>query len=484
MRNTFLATFALASSMMITSVTYADYVDASCLEGCQRSCGAVCGGPGGIDKAECMRECRRDNEGCAPACTKPGDKPELPPASPSFHWIGPNPAFSCLLTSWFEPAGYGLNRQFIEARGRDGTFREKDHCYQFAEGKFIVGNTIGDVAGEFNDGLGMLIKLGAEFVRHLTLCVCDEFSWPADLAGNQKPTQSSEAVATVRKSTRASLDAPQDWASLPVPFGSSTLVDVNGDHMADLVSVQAHGIEVRTSAGNSFSAARLWASPFFSDRQPVMSADFADVTGDGRADAIVVNGDGIYVRPSNGTAFNPKAHLWTSTAFYGAKGTRFADVTGDGAADALAINDEGIYVLRSLGDHFASTPENWSDGPFFGDRTTLFADVNGDGKADALAVNTDGVYLLRQHVDGSSTVEAISASPFFGDLDTTASDMDGDGRADLVAIDRSGIFVRRSLGESGLGAGENWSGAFFGNRGTALADLDGDGASEALVVNE
>lgn len=43
---------------------------------------------------------------------------------------------------------------------------------------------------------------------------------------------------------------------------------------------------------------------------------FADVTGDGKADAIVVNTTGVTVRRSNGRTFLPN-ELWTVNAYYG-----------------------------------------------------------------------------------------------------------------------------------------------------------------------
>lgn len=54
---------------------------------------------------------------------------------------------------------------------------------------------------------------------------------------------------------------------------------------------------VRRSTGTSFSANETWTSdPYYGDQAPFGA--FADVTGDGRADAIVVNDSGVTVRRS------------------------------------------------------------------------------------------------------------------------------------------------------------------------------------------
>ncbi len=145
------------------------------------------------------------------------------------------------------------------------------------------------------------------------------------------------------------------------------------------------------SRGQScFAPQHDWTSgPYFGDSGTLL----ADVTGDGKADAIAVNNKGIVVRRSTGTAFAPN-ETWTTGAYYGDKGTFFADVTGDGKADAIAINNKGIVVRRSTGTAFASN-ETWTTGAYYGDKGTFFADVTGDGKADAIAVNNKGIVVRR-----------------------------------------------------------------------------------------
>jgi hypothetical protein len=81
---------------------------------------------------------------------------------------------------------------------------------------------------------------------------------------------------------------------------------------------------------------------------------FADVDGDGRADAIVVNDNTITVRRSTGNGFGPNED-WTGFPFYANKGTYFADVDGDGRADAIVVNDNTITVRRSTGNGFGQT---------------------------------------------------------------------------------------------------------------------------------
>ncbi|HMI90668.1 MAG TPA: hypothetical protein VK509_04860, partial [Polyangiales bacterium] len=88
---------------------------------------------------------------------------------------------------------------------------------------------------------------------------------------------------------------------------------------------------------------------------------FADATGDGRADAIVVNYGATVVRPSNGTSFAAN-QTWSST-FWGERGTLFADVDGGGRADAIIVEESAVKVRLSGGSSFSSTTSNWTSGP-------------------------------------------------------------------------------------------------------------------------
>jgi hypothetical protein len=69
------------------------------------------------------------------------------------------------------------------------------------------------------------------------------------------------------------------------------------------------------------------------------------VTGDGPADAIVLNNDKIVFRRNTGNGFGPN-EAWTQGPYHGTHGTFFADVTGDRRADAIVVNDDKVVVRR------------------------------------------------------------------------------------------------------------------------------------------
>ena len=68
------------------------------------------------------------------------------------------------------------------------------------------------------------------------------------------------------------------------------------------------------------------------------------MTGDGIADFIAQDNDGIYVMPSTGVGFQIH-EKWSSGVCH--KACHFADLTGDRIADFIAEDNNGIFVMRS-----------------------------------------------------------------------------------------------------------------------------------------
>ncbi|HEX2039039.1 MAG TPA: VCBS repeat-containing protein [Acidimicrobiales bacterium] len=198
----------------------------------------------------------------------------------------------------------------------------------------------------------------------------------------------------------------------------------------------APGIRVRPSSGSSFGAESAWSNVRFHGSR----GNFvADVTGDGRADAVAWNDDTLWVQAALlGGGFGAPAQ-WSDPvgAFHGNRGNFVADVTGDGRADAVAWNDDTLWVRQSTGGSFAA-PTQWSDpvGAFYGSRGNFVADVTGDGRADAVAWNDDTLWVRQATATStfSSPAQwAVPVSVFVGSLGNFVADVTGDGRADAVA---------------------------------------------------
>lgn len=102
-------------------------------------------------------------------------------------------------------------------------------------------------------------------------------------------------------------------------------------------------------------------------------------------------------RRSNGSKLLVNQDDWTTNPYFGSKRRYFADIDGDGKADAIVSNEEGVFVRRSDGSKFGSV-QKWKEIGYGGDKGAFFADVTGDGKADAIvsnSINNVGVTVRR-----------------------------------------------------------------------------------------
>ena len=260
-------------------------------------------------------------------------------------------------------------------------------------------------------------------------------------------------------------------------------VDMDGDHLADQVLVNANGIIVRRSTGTSFGPDEPWTETgYFGTR----GTYFADVTGDGRADAIVVNDNGVTVRSSTGTRPFDSGKLWTEVGYYGSRGTYFADVTGGGKADAIVVNDNAVVVRPASGTPPFGPNELWTEVGYYGSRGTYFADVTGDGRADAIAVNDNAVVVRPS--SGTRPFgpnELWTEVGYYGSRGTYFADVTGDGRADAIVVNDNAVVVRPATILHTFGANELWTeSGYYGSRGTYFADVTGDGRADAIVVND
>jgi hypothetical protein len=247
------------------------------------------------------------------------------------------------------------------------------------------------------------------------------------------------------------------WTTTSSFYGAhgTSFADVNGDGCADAIAIGDTNIIVRRSnCANAFGASEVWGPR---DTNALFDPLFADVNGDGCADVIDDEPGGVVVRvaipcpasPGTAARFDPTPAAWTDNAYNGSDGTFFADVTGDGKADAIVLNryagTTGITVRRSDGTRFLPN-EGWADDTLDGASALLFGDVTGDGMDDLVAVKADGAYMLRSDRWFLGQSEPLSDWPFTpsgsiaGQVFALA-DVTGDGRADLIQVNDDAVWV-------------------------------------------
>ncbi len=244
---------------------------------------------------------------------------------------------------------------------------------------------------------------------------------------------------------------PSDWPA----FGPKNFVlDVNADGFADVIHLDPNTIRVRINPGSvPLAPSAAWSSTGFAGS---VGTFMADVDNDQRADVIAVNGTNIKVRRSTGTSFDPE-ETWAAYKTISAQpehGWFFADVTGDGKADAIAVRAGRVAVRRSTGSSFGVV-EYWTSGPYFGDYGTFFADVTGDGKADAIVTNSTGVVVRRSNGSSFDPNELWLSDPqFSGSFATAFAPVTNTSRADFIMVDAywtgNGMQGRANTGSSFL----------------------------------
>jgi len=230
------------------------------------------------------------------------------------------------------------------------------------------------------------------------------------------------------------------------------LADVNGDGLDDAVVFDGSTgtWTVALSTGTSFASPVQWITGHGAGSTQQF---LADVSGDGKADAVVyfdgaVTGHGgeWYVALSTGSGFAPYAR-WADGAGVGAVTRQLADVTGDGKADIVVMTSpDGYngtwYVSPSTGSGFGAATD-WGSfgGSALSGITFLFGDMNNDGKDDAVCFDRAAGSVWQMLSTGSS-FNGGTSNPVTGfaagSTRQWVTDANGDGYADVFAWSPSG----------------------------------------------
>ncbi|KAL8732989.1 MAG: hypothetical protein Q9166_002387 [cf. Caloplaca sp. 2 TL-2023] len=186
----------------------------------------------------------------------------------------------------------------------------------------------------------------------------------------------------------------------------------------------------------------------------------ADIDGDGKADMIIVDltTGNITALLNNGANADakPLGWLWTevgqiSPSVGDAAGVNFADVTGDGKADLIWLdqhsrmtiyrNDFGAGPATQRYWKFTKLTDSLIDLNAQHPQDMRFADINGDQKADAIWVHPwDGTAVVWLNKDPSTRNGWVRSVPYPKTIDPGADVLFGrlhvpHGRADYVTID-------------------------------------------------
>ena len=253
--------------------------------------------------------------------------------------------------------------------------------------------------------------------------------------------------------------------------------DYNGDGKTDVVTIEYEGAAalLRGNGDGTLdarpvflaNAARLELYPDLES----FGLRLADVTGDGKTDAITMTEEGISALPGNGDG-TFGAPIVTPIDDPGNYVT--GDFTGDGKLDAVVAGRDELVLFEGNGD---GTFRQSTSSPMLEEQGELFAgDFTGDGKLDvtvsswrltAYVNDGSGRFSMGPLSDGSISAEAL-----------TVADVNRDGRTDIV-FDKSMVFLSDGDGDfTPVVSEQSGSGDVAG-----VADLDADGNLD-LVTEE
>lgn len=272
--------------------------------------------------------------------------------------------------------------------------------------------------------------------------------------------------------------------------------DVNGDGRADALyfdSARSNAVWVSLSTGTGFMGPSPWVQYTLGQSTPDL-LQHPDVNGDGRADAVYFDAgrtNAVWVSLSTGSGFTAPARWLTHGSSVPAS-LQYADVNGDGRADALyfdTFRSGGVWVSLSTGNGFTG-PSPWASFSSSTPDQIQYGDVNGDGRADALYFDAGRTNRL---LVGLSTGSAFTTPAVWLQHGASTTDhmkyadVNGDGRVDALYFDTlrsGGVWVSLSAGNS-FTAPSPW--AWYSSSTPdqiEYRDVDGDGRSDAVYFDQ
>jgi hypothetical protein len=236
-------------------------------------------------------------------------------------------------------------------------------------------------------------------------------------------------------------------------------VDMNGDHMDDLVGVSANNLRVHyQGAGGAFTVVDYPITG--SSMMPNWSMAAGDCNRDGFNDLILGNGSGLSVWRSNtdGTAYSN----YTPGEYIFCQRTNFADLNNDGNLDVFSCHDiaPNCYYLNDGNDGLTfyqsnTTPGAMNFGTIGGNYSTLFTDFDNDGDTDVFISKCSGPPCELHRNDGNgvytdiSAIAQINVTPI-QTWSSAIADYDNDGDMDVIITASAGThkYFRNNLDTS------------------------------------
>lgn len=259
----------------------------------------------------------------------------------------------------------------------------------------------------------------------------------ADVNGNGKSDiiAFKDSEVYVARVKNAHFHKKELWASNYLPTGDNQWTpamtrlvgDVTGNGKAELIAVTNDGVYVSESQGVAFKEMAKWSDEFATDHGWDASKhlfSIVDVNGNGLADLAAFGDDGLYVAYSNGDHFAPIEKVTSQFGLHSViedgsndvfaqqlnLTNRFlADVNGDGRADVVVYGRRGIYASLQQEDGTFAEQTSWLDNHHGeGDKLDFTnwpndihfkaaIDMTGNGRADLANIGARDLFVAHSN---------------------------------------------------------------------------------------
>lgn len=259
--------------------------------------------------------------------------------------------------------------------------------------------------------------------------------------------------------------------------------DVNGDGIADLVSINAVSSDLGVFLGAGDGSFAAFSS--YPTGVQAFDVSLGDIDNDGDLDAVIadITNDAIGIMTNNGSgAFSIGASLPISGE--SPVHVQLIDINNDGELDVVSNAASGnfINVLIGAGDGTFAAAAAYPVGTSA--QLAAYGDIDNDGDIDIATPNTgsDNISLLLNNGDGTFASQIIIPSAD-GPVGVAMGDLDDDGNLDLVES-INGTMVQRvrfGAGDGTFPTSADYSVTHVPGDNT-LADLDNDGDLDIITV--
>lgn len=267
-------------------------------------------------------------------------------------------------------------------------------------------------------------------------------------------------IARVRDMYGNVLAQPRSWSfttdpgrfARPTPLADNTMysvaADLSGDGRADLVVVRelslgsgTFGVFLRRQLSDGSLGALTDTGVRDTTLCQLKKPVVADINGDGRRDVLIPRGT-CTIRVLLQDAVG---QFTAGASLAAAEGLKAVDLNGDGLTDLIGQVGTGTLKswLQSAGGALVAQPDTSTGIAGNSAGTIDVADVDGDGRVDVVMgsnggndVATQQVAVLSQQPDGSFVPSAVHPARV---AMLATGDVDGDGRADVVTASDDGL---------------------------------------------